>query len=209
MIKGEIVSRLEDFVRAGGTFVTTFMSGIVDQSDNVLLGGYPGPLRKLTGIWVEELDALAPEQSNQIQFADGETGTATLVSDLLHLETAESLGSYTDNFYAGQPFATKCSFGKGQTYYLGTQLDTNSLAKVLNEACASAKVEPVVAEETALEITYREKGRQKFYFIINLSDQSQKLPTKFIGQKDLLKQTSLVAEYLVKAYEVLIVKESQ
>ncbi|WP_270607807.1 beta-galactosidase [Enterococcus thailandicus] len=209
MIKGEIVSRLEDFVRAGGTFVTTFMSGIVDQSDNVLLGGYPGPLRKLTGIWVEELDALAPEQSNQIQFADGETGTATLVSDLLHLETAESLGSYTDNFYAGQPFATKCSFGKGQTYYLGTQLDTNSLAKVLNEACASAKVESVVAEETALEITYREKGRQKFYFIINLSDQSQKLPTKFIGQKDLLKQTSLVAEYLVKAYEVLIVKESQ
>lgn len=80
---------------------------------------------------------------------------------------------------------------------------------MLNEACASAKVEPVVAEETALEITYREKGRQKFYFIINLSDQSQKLPTKFIGQKDLLKQTSLVAEYLVKAYEVLIVKESQ
>ena len=33
----------------GGTLITTFMSGIVDQSDNVHLGGYPGPLRESAG----------------------------------------------------------------------------------------------------------------------------------------------------------------
>jgi beta-galactosidase len=53
-------------VKNGGTLVTSFMSGIVDQSDNVYLGGYPGPLRKMAGIWVEEIDALAPEQHNTV-----------------------------------------------------------------------------------------------------------------------------------------------
>lgn len=46
------------------------MSGIVDQSDNVHLGGYPGPLREMAGVWVEEIDALAPEQSNTVSFSD-------------------------------------------------------------------------------------------------------------------------------------------
>lgn len=44
------------------------MSGIVDQSDNVYLGGYPGPLRDMAGVWVEEIDALAPEQVNEVKF---------------------------------------------------------------------------------------------------------------------------------------------
>lgn len=47
------------------------MSGIVDQSDNVHLGGYPGPLREMAGVLVEEIDALAPEQSNTVSFSDG------------------------------------------------------------------------------------------------------------------------------------------
>ena len=43
-----------------GTFLTTFFSGIVNETDLVTLGGYPGELRRLLGIWVEEIDALLP-----------------------------------------------------------------------------------------------------------------------------------------------------
>ncbi|MCI5683949.1 MAG: beta-galactosidase, partial [Enterococcus gallinarum] len=64
MVKAGMKEALESFVEQGGTLITTYMSGIVDQSDNVHLGGYPGPLRELAGIWVEEIDALAPEQTN-------------------------------------------------------------------------------------------------------------------------------------------------
>ena len=44
---------------AGGTFLTTFFSGMVQENDLVTLGGYPGKLRDILGIWVEEEDALA------------------------------------------------------------------------------------------------------------------------------------------------------
>ena len=55
MVKEGMDPALEAFVENGGTLVTTYMSGIVGQSDNVYLGGYPGPLRRLTGVWVEEI----------------------------------------------------------------------------------------------------------------------------------------------------------
>ncbi len=74
MVKAGMKEALESFVEQGGTLITTYMSGIVDQSDNVHLGGYPGPLRELAGIWVEEIDALAPEQTNVIQLKGGKTG---------------------------------------------------------------------------------------------------------------------------------------
>lgn len=50
MVKDGVAESLEAYVQAGGTLITTYMSGIVGQSDNVHLGGYPGPLRKMAGV---------------------------------------------------------------------------------------------------------------------------------------------------------------
>ena len=44
MVKEGMKEALESFVKNGGILITTYMSGIVDQSDNVHLGGYPGPV---------------------------------------------------------------------------------------------------------------------------------------------------------------------
>lgn len=48
---GSSAERAEAFVAGGGHLVTTYWSGIVDESDLCHLGGFPGPLRKLLGIW--------------------------------------------------------------------------------------------------------------------------------------------------------------
>ena len=39
----------------------------------------------MAGVWVEEIDALAPEQRNKIRFADGTEEECRLVCDLMHL----------------------------------------------------------------------------------------------------------------------------
>ena len=39
MVKEGMKEALESFVKNGGILITTYMSGIVDQSDNVHLGG--------------------------------------------------------------------------------------------------------------------------------------------------------------------------
>lgn len=50
MINQEQVQKIDAYVTKGGKFVTTMMSGLVDETDNVHLGGYPGPLKETLGI---------------------------------------------------------------------------------------------------------------------------------------------------------------
>ena len=166
MVKDGMKEALENFVKNGGILITTFMSGIVGQSDNVYLGGYPGPLREMAGVWVEEIDALAPEQKNKAKFADGSTAACGLLCDLMHLEGAKALASYEEDFYAGMPAASKNTYGKGTTYYIATQFEEEGLAKILDQAVQEAGVSSVIPEETGLEVVTRVSDTTRFYFVM-------------------------------------------
>ncbi len=207
MVKDGIKEKLESYVSDGGVLVTGFMSGIVDQSDNVHLGGYPGPLRQLAGIWVEEIDALAPGQSNTLRFADGVEGTCQLLCDIIHLENAVSLADYTSNFYASSPAMTRNAFGQGTVFYIGTQPERNSLKKVLDQVTQCADIKSVIEEDTRLEVTCRKADDKCFYFIINLTGETLPLPQTFTDKADLLSGKQLTSETSFAPYEVALICE--
>ncbi|MGF1929459.1 beta-galactosidase [Enterococcus casseliflavus] len=210
MIKEGMQERLTDFVKQGGALLTTYMSGIVDQSDNVHLGGYPGPLRELAGIWVEEIDALAPEQSNGVSLVNEElTGRSNLVSDLIHLENAEALAHYTSNFYAGMPAVTKNTFGDGTVYYFGGQLEDQLQDQLFKTIVKETDITPVIEEATKLEIACRENEEAKFFVIINFHEEAQPLPEMFVGKTDLLTGRVLSSEMMLTQYTTYIVKEGR
>jgi len=210
MIKEGMQERLTDFVMQGGALLTTYMSGIVDQSDNVHLGGYPGPLRELAGIWVEEIDALAPEQSNGVSLVNEDlSGTSNLVSDLIHLENAEALAHYTSNFYAGMPAVTKNAFGDGTVYYFGGQLEDQLQDQLFKTIVEESDITPVIEEATKLEIACRENAEAKFFVIINFHEEAQPLPEMFVGKTDLLTGKVLSSEMMLTQYTTYIVKEGR
>ena len=186
MVKEGVAEALEKFVAGGGTLITGFMSGIVDQSDNVHLGGYPGPLRKLCGVWAEEIDALAPGQQNSLRFPDGFTAPCSLLCDILHLEGAEPLAHYGEDFYAGTPAVTCNRFGKGTVYYVGTQPDEAGLARVLDRMAETAGIRPLLPEDTPLEVTRRVKDGKEYRFLLNFTRDPQPVPASLRGQSDLL-----------------------
>lgn len=208
MVKEGVAEALEKYVREGGALVTGFMSGIVDESDNVRLGGYPGPLRKLCGVWAEEIDALAPGRNNAVRFEDGEEGACGLLCDILRPEGAEVLARYESDFYAGTPAVTKNAYGSGRAYYVGTQLEPEALSKVLAGAILEAGVKPVIAEGTKLEVTRRVKGGVAYDFIINLTGEEQPLPACYAGKTDMLTGGGLKAGAALKPWDALLVYES-
>lgn len=205
LVKDGVAEALESFVEGGGTLVTGFMSGIVGESDNVHLGGYPGPLRKLAGVWVEEIDALAPEQRNGLAFSGQTEDECRMLCDIIHLEGAEELAHYTSNFYAGTPAVTRNHFGNGSVYYIGTVLGEDSLGKTLAMACETAQVEPVIGEATCLEVTKRVAGQEEFYFVMNFKEEALPLPRQFAGEKDILTGRVLEEGEELKKYDVRIV----
>lgn len=205
MVKDGMAESLEAFVKAGGTLVTGFMSGIVDQSDNVHLGGYPGPLRNLCGVWAEEIDALAPEQTNTLRFTDGEEAKCGLLCDILHLEGAEALAVYGEDFYAGTPAVTKNRFGSGVVYYVGTQPEAAGLDKILGELVKAAGAAPLLEEKTPVEIVKRVKEGREYWFLINLTGAEQPVPAAFAGETDILTGETIGSAPL-KAYDTVLVR---
>lgn len=205
LVKEGLAERLTAYVENGGHFLTTFMSGIVDESDNVHLGGYPGPLRKLAGVWVEEIDALAPEQKNSWQFMAGDSYSCNLLCDIIHPETAEVVATYQSDFYQGTPVITENNYGKGKVWYVGSQLETAGLAELLMKVSEAAQLTSLGAP--GLEITMRQSQGQTFYFIMNQQSEVCPLPACYEKMQNLLTGRSVEAGQAVAPFDVLILSK--
>ena len=186
MVKEGMKESLEKFVREGGILVTTYewYCGPVRQRISRRLSGtFTGNGRPLGG----EIDALAPEQKNGVTM-DGTPYSCNLVCERMHLEGAESLGVYGEDFYAEEPAAARNRFGKGRVYYIGTQLEKAGKAHILKMALEEAGVESLIPEETGLEVICRQQGEKKLYFVMNFGTKSRSFRPLFAGRKRPLKR---------------------
>ncbi len=172
MVKGDYHKKLEKFVADGGTFVTTFFSGIVDEHDLVTTGGYPGKLRNLLGIWSEEIDALHPDVYNQIVIKDKTTHLegeyqCNILFDLIHSEGAEVVAEYGDDFYKGMPAVTRNTFGSGEAWYIASSPDSAFLQDLMADLCAAKEIKPLLTSEPGVEVSQRVKEGQEYLFVMN------------------------------------------
>lgn len=192
MIKPGHDERLRSFVRDGGHFLTTFFSGYVDEHDLVTVGGYPGKLRDILGIWVEEEDALPEDTANSFTY-NGTTYPAALICDLLHTEGAKSLCSYEKDFYVGMPVLTRNQFGKGAAYYVATRSNADFYRHFIGDICKEAGIEPIIGQITEtpglIEVTERRNQNGTFLFFLNHDTKEHEIPLNHAGT-DILTDTA-------------------
>lgn len=202
MVKTGLADKINAYVKNGGDFVTSYMSGMVNESDNVYLGGYPGPLKDVTGIWVEESDAVVPGHKTYVSLKD-QNYEAGLVCDLIHPETAKVLAKYANEFYQGTAAITENQYGQGKAWYVGTKLDHAGLTQLFNHIVLAADIESLVAAGNQLEVTKRiTKDGKELYFVLNMSNDERELPEKFAGYQDIL--TNQPAHKQMKAWDVQV-----
>ncbi len=138
MLRPGAAERLDRFAQRGGTLVCSCMTGRVDEDDLCFLGGFPGPLRETLGIWIEETDALYDGEENGIRMRGGAEYACSTMCDLIHAEAAEVLGTYTRDFYAGQPCVTLNRRGAGKAYYIASRPDAAFLDAFYADAVRDA-----------------------------------------------------------------------
>jgi len=170
MVKPGLAEKLKTFVRNGGVLITTYFSGITDDRDLVTQDGYPGELRELCGIWVEETDALLPNHANGFVIKEGAlkgTWKAELLCDIIHPEGAEVIAVYESDFYAGVPALCKNIFGKGQVWYFGARPEQALLDRFTKYIAGEFNLKPVFASIEGIEATQRVKDGRVFTFVMN------------------------------------------
>ena len=171
MTKEGYDEKIRSFVEKGGTFLTTYFSGYTDEHDLVISGGYPGKLRDILGIWVEESDALKEGDKNHFTY-DGEKREALLLCDLLHSEGAEVLSTYEEDFYAGMPVITRNSFGKGKAYYVAVQSEEDFYENLMRDICKETGITPCFPAQKNLEAVRRKNETDEFLFLLNHGEEA-------------------------------------
>jgi beta-galactosidase len=208
MIKPGIAEKLTVFVNNGGTLVTTYFSGMADEHDLVTTKGYPGELRSLCGLWVEETDALPADQFNRLIIKDGPlagTWKADLLCDIIHPEGAQTIACYADDFYAGTPAVCRNSHGKGCVWYFGSRPEAALADLFTAEICGECGIKPVFPRQEGIEATLRIKEEKKFIFVLNHNNTETEIVIPF-ACKDLLTDKTFSADsrYVLPAAGVLI-----
>ena len=203
MIKPGVAEKIEAFVERGGTFVTTYFSGIVDESDLVFEGGYPGPLRRVTGVWVEEIDALYEGQTNTILMAD-RSGSypCDYLADLLHNETATVLATYGSDFYRGMPALTENTFGQGKAYYIASDPNDQFLRDFYGRLLSERGIKALFSAPAGVEVTVRQKGDQKIVFVFNHNVQAARVNPGDLSFRDLLSGETVSGTFEIDAHDV-------
>jgi beta-galactosidase len=111
---------LHRYVEAGGHLVVSYFSGIVDENDTIHSGPYPGVLREVLGLSVEEFHPLRENET----VALGDHGlTGRIWSERVRLAGAHAVQDFTEGPDAGHPAVTCHELGAGAAWYIATALD--------------------------------------------------------------------------------------
>ncbi|MFF8641210.1 beta-galactosidase [Streptomyces sp. NPDC015345] len=167
---------LRAYVEGGGTLVVSYFSGIVDQHDAVHPGPYPGALRDVLGLTVEEFSPLLQGQRTRITGPDGAELSGDVWSEIVVPRGAETVWTYADGLAAGQPAVTRHRLGGGTAWYVSTRLTAHGLDAILAAACADAGVEPRPELPRDVEVVTRAGESGTYLFAINHTGDEAKVP---------------------------------
>ena len=177
----------------------------------MITGGYPGRLRDILGIWVEESDAIpAGDAGMKHTFAYKDvTYPAEVLCDLSHTEGAETLATYDNDFYAGMPVLTCNTFGSGKACYVATRSNQDFYRTFLTDIMKKAGVEPLAEGSDKVEITLRENKNGSFLFLLNPTDESQEVTLKKAGTDLLGGMTYQAGEKVVLPAKAVAIVQSR
>ncbi|MEV3859983.1 beta-galactosidase [Streptomyces sp. NPDC050095] len=171
-----LAKELTRYVECGGHLVTTYFSAIVDENDHIHLGGYPGALRDLLGIRIEEfgplLDGVAVDLDN------GTSGSLWTDRIAVAGPDVEVLARYRTGAYAARPAVTRRGSGRGSAAYVSTRLGVDGLAALLPELLAPAGVTSELPQGARglVELAVRRDADSRYLFLVNRSEQAVPLP---------------------------------
>lgn len=180
MYRGNYIDTVKRYVADGGTYVTTYWSGEVNDSDLCFLDEHP--LRELLGIRTEEIDVRPLDTVNHVLYQDKAYEIKDLCA-ICHAETAEVLGVYEADFYQGYPALTKHKYGKGQAYFIAAEAEYEFIKalyhEILQENGLNCELTDAIAKNVFITRRVSKDGTRSLWFVMNFNTTGEVIHTNF------------------------------
>lgn len=150
---------------------------------------------------------MAVGQVEAVRFADGSEAPCDLWADVIDLEGAQAVATFTNNFYAGQPAVTENAYGHGRAIYIGTRLAPEAMGGLLGRICAEKGVHAPLDVPQGVEVVARRGGdNQRYLFVLNHRPEAVTI-TLPQPMRDLLSGDAPSAGLTLDAYGAAILAE--
>lgn len=185
LLSEETTRRVRDYVVGGGRLVVTYYTGISDEKDHVWLGGYPGTIRDVVGVRVEEFMPMGNDFTgvpDRLELSNG--AVAHDIADVIGSvdESATVLATFKDNPWTGMdgvPAIVANTFGEGRSVYVGARLGREGLALSLPEILESLGMAEAGGNDgRVLHVEREGADGSRFVFSLNRTHETVRVPVE-------------------------------
>ena len=183
ILSEETTRRVRDYVANGGRLIVTYYTGLSDEKDHVWLGGYPGSIRDVVGVRVEEFMPMGddfPGVTDRLGLSNG--AVAHDIADVIGSVdgSATVLETFKDDPWTGMdgaPAIVANTFGEGRSVYVGARLGRDGIAKSLPEILESlGMTETGENDSRVLRVEREGSDGSRFVFSFNRTHEAVQIP---------------------------------
>ena len=185
LLSEETTRRVRDYVVGGGRLVVTYYTGISDEKDHVWLGGYPGSIRDVVGVRVEEFMPMGNDFTGVPDHLDLSNGAvAHDIADVIGSVdgTATVLETFKDDPWTGMdgvPAIVAHTFGEGRSVYVGARLGRDGIALSLPEILDSLGMAEAGGNDgRVLHVEREGADGSRFVFSFNRTHETVRVPVE-------------------------------
>lgn len=196
--------KLQEYVSSGGTLVSSYFTGFVNDTDLLNLGPWPEKLRQLFGINTKELDTLFPDEHQEILY-EGKKYQAKDYCGIIETTSAETIGTYASEFYAGSSAITQHQFGEGVAFYLAARTNVDLLRQFYQPIVEQKQLVNDLLKECnpCVSVQKRSTEYEDYHFVMNFSEENQVIYLQKTG-KDLESGEEVTGTLTLAPYEVRV-----
>lgn len=185
LLSEETTRRVRDYVVGGGRLVVTYYTGISDEKDHVWLGGYPGSIRDVVGVRVEEFMPMGDDfmgVPDRLGLSNG--AVAHDIADVIGSVdgTATVLETFKDDPWTGMdgaPAIVAHTFGEGRSVYVGARLGRDGIALSLPEILDSLGMAEAGGNDgRVLHVEREGADGSRFVFSFNRTHETVRVPVE-------------------------------
>lgn len=196
LIDETIAATLKRYVDNGGTLVLTTRSGVKNLNNVCLPDRLPNLLTDLAGVYVDEYDPVGKDIQT-LNLDSGEELSTGQWCDILAPVTAETIATYSSEYFANESAITRNAHGKGVVYYVGTVLDETASQILMRRIASDAGVECEFELPDGVEIAVRSSEERRILFVLNLSREPKEISLPVRDYVSALSDRRLPASSLV------------
>jgi len=206
-----VAANLSQFVENGGTLIASFRSGLKDRNNNITDKVLPGELAKLFGITIHAWDTLPHGTSGQVRSGGGPLGQneyeTCLFADLITLQTAVSLATYSQGWHEGYHAVTVNNTGKGSALYVGAHMEKKFYDRLYRWVLSSSGFDTTLRLPDGIEVYTRSGDKGEMLFVMNFRDEPNRLPLP-ANYTDLLTEKSISEEMELPPYGLAVLMKA-